>query len=522
MYKINDKHIIVILVILFLFIAIPRLKYPDFDHGDEFSDAELMVSGENFVKFGFIKLRFLPMHEINADKPGSLYTHYPPLHNIINGALRMVFKTDSLYFFRSFALLFSLLNVIFWYLIIRKLTNSYFAGFLCSIFYFTNPLFIYSSDGIHQLAYSDFLRSLILFCFLKLLDFREQKQKRIILTLFLMALIIAESLTTFEYIFYLSLFFVLFRYFFKIPKGSLSFGIIFLLLLAPVIGFLLHFAQNAWYFGSAPAAIQDLKNIALERITHSKDSSMTLNLYTWWKYVILRNFSLVFLFNYYLLFPFMLFSHLLYYNLSSESKEKIKPLLRLTILLTLCGITWYAVFPSHSLAHTFVLFLSRHLVPVASLAFTLICYIIFTFIKDKNPRNIFAKIPLIIIIITIISAGISKSELPVTPENIARANDFLIFKKSLLKLKEISHEKDDFGVNYYRFPFIRYYVHRPCMVIFDKPTLENKPNLPRYFIFFPYNDQRNAELFKFIVQKYDFLFQCNSFRFPAFFYELKK
>ena len=50
----KNKYAIVILVILFLYIATPRLIFPDLDHGDEFADANVLSAGENFVKFGLI------------------------------------------------------------------------------------------------------------------------------------------------------------------------------------------------------------------------------------------------------------------------------------------------------------------------------------------------------------------------------------------------------------------------------------------------------------------------------------
>lgn len=94
----SKKNVVIVLSILFLFITFPRIIFPDLDHGDEYSDAEVLSSGENFVRFGFIKTRFLQMHEPHLDKPENLYTHYPGLPDIINGFLRKVFKTDSLYF----------------------------------------------------------------------------------------------------------------------------------------------------------------------------------------------------------------------------------------------------------------------------------------------------------------------------------------------------------------------------------------------------------------------------------------
>jgi hypothetical protein len=520
----KDKYALILLSILFLLVAIPRLKYPDFDHGDEFSDADIMLSGENFLKFGFVKMHFLPIFDVasDIDNPRDFYTHYPPLHSLINGWLRIIFKTDSLYFFRAVALFFSWLNVLFWYLIIKRITHSSFLGVLCTLFYLTNPLFIYSFDGLHQLAYSDALRSIILFLFLRLALPSLGSTKRKVLLPALMLLIFIESWMTFEYIFYLSIFFVLFKYFFRSSSKELSGKVIFLLLLAPVIGFLLHYLQNAWHFGSFSLAFQDLRKIAVERITSSKDSAIAnLNLFVWLKYVILGNFAKVFLFGYYILIPFALFSYFIYYQLGLVSKEKIKPLFKLCVLLAISGFSWYIAFPSHSLAHVFVTFLARHLLPLAACVFALVCYIIFLFSKEKTQNRFFPQVPLLFLIVILVRTGIVASDLPVTAENIARAKDFIIFKQCLSGLRSVSNESDEVGVNFYRRPFIRFYVHRKTPIIFDKATLEASL-LPRYFVFFPYNEGRSKELFDVLTQHYTVISECKSFRFPSIIFALKK
>ena len=297
MIKSKKKFIIIILGLLFLIIAVPRLMYPDLDHGDEYGDANVMDAGRNFAKFGFIRCRFLPTFEVQLDKPENLYTHYPTLPENINGLLRKIFKTDSLRFFRSIALFFACLDVIFWFLFLEKFTGSYSLGFLGALFYLFNPLFIFSADNLHQLAYSGFLRSLILFSFLCYIESKDRKR----LLLFLLWVFIQlEFWIGLDCVIYLFLFFILYKYFFKLPKAPLSKGAIIILFSAPVFGSLLHFMQNVWYFGSFSLALKDLVNVAAERMAHSKDSSLALTFGNWWQYAIVRYFSLVLIFNYFI------------------------------------------------------------------------------------------------------------------------------------------------------------------------------------------------------------------------------
>jgi hypothetical protein len=430
---------IFILGLTFLFIAIPRIKFPDLDHGDEYADASILNAADNFARFGFIKCRFLPLYEPDRDTPDKLYTHFPPLGENFNGLLRIVTGSSSIYNFRIVALLFSFLSILFWYLFIKELTQSLFLSFFSSIFYLTNPMFIFGVDSL-GIPYSDFFRSLILFLFTKMARLSGEKKRKVFLCLWV--LFALNSLLNYEYIIFLSLFFLLYKIIFKKSREELSLGSIFILFLAPVCAFLLHLLQNAWYFGNITLAMQDLRQVAVERVVASKDSSLPLNFISWWQLVIMRNLSLVFVFNLFLISAFSVFAFLLYRLLSLKARQKIALALKLSLLFLLCGITWYMVFPSHSLAHTFVLFLARHPVPFASLCFALFCYIVFSFVKEKYPDNFFGRIALGVLIVTIALTGIFKSSLPVTAEGIAGAKDFLIFKKCLLDLKSASRPKD--------------------------------------------------------------------------------
>jgi hypothetical protein len=511
----RDRNIIIVLVILFVvIIALAKLRIPDLEHGDEFSDASTLMSGKNFIKLGFIPCRFLPIFEPHLNKPSGAYTHAPPLSDIMNGLLRLIFRTDSLRFFRGVALLFSLGNLLLWYIFIKKITNSCVLSFLASIFYFTNPLFIYGADSLYQNSYVDFLRVLIFLVFFMMV---HQSAKKQLLLPILWMLVFISSLFTYEYIVYYSLFFALYGYFFK---TTVSRKTIVVLLSAPVCGFLLHFLQNAWYFGSILPAYQDLKGIAIERMLYSKDA-LPLTVSNWFQHVIIRNFLLVFLVNYFVLLLFMFAFYLLYQGASDEIKKRMIPLGKLLFLLCICGISWYIFFPSHSWAHTFLSFLARHLLPVSAIWFTMFTYLAYAFFKVRTRSVICATICSVLIALLISMKGLFDSELPITRQRIKSAQDFAAVKTCLLKIREVSSAQDEIGVNYFRYPFIRYYTDRRCYRIFDVSSLESMPKLPRYFLFLKHDNQRFKDLLEFLNQKYLPLFVCDSLRFPATIFELK-
>lgn len=511
------------LLCIFLIFAVNRTAFPDLDHGDEFSDACVLNAGENFVKLGFLKLYFLPLQEVYnkpyvLEKPVSLYTHYPPLSEIVNGFIRLAFKTNSLYVFRIFSLFLSWITIVLWYLFINKIANSRLISFLSCLFLLTNPLFIFGMDSLHESAYSEFLRVFILLGIVYYI-YSSRRKKMVLAGLWMLAF--ALSLVTFEYHIYAILFPFLFRIFITRSKHTLPLKTISILISAQIGGLLVHFIQNSLYFGSFAMAFNDLKNVILASVTHRPDTSLVLSLPTWFQHVLLRNLSLVFPFSYPILFLGAFFSLLLYRVLSFESKEKAKFLFSLWLIFFLCGISWYLVMPSHSLAHAYVNFLARHLVPAAAIGFALFFYIIFSFIKEHASNNLYLRALSVAMVFVIALTGIGRSQLPVTAENLKSAQDFLIFKHCLLKLKEASKENDGIGLNYYRYPFIRYYTNRQCSAVFNKNSLEGLSRLPGYFIFFPYGSKDSNEMFQFLREKYSLLWECNSLRFPALFFQLK-
>lgn len=515
----KEKLAVVILAALFLLvIVIPRLSFPDLDHGDEYADANILDAGKNFVKFGFLKCHFLPFYEPQLDKPVGPYTHSPLLSEIINGVLRVFFKTDSLHLFRGVALLCSFFCLLIWYVFILRVTNSPLISFLAALFYLCNPYFIFGADAVYQNAYTEFLRVLIFYVYFSLL---VSPQRRKALFLLLWILVVIQTSFTVEYIIYLSLFFILFPLLLRRPEERLSRKYIFILLLAPVFGFSLRFLQNVWYFGSVSFPFTEFKNLAIERIAYSHDAP-PLTLLGWWQNVVVRNLSLVFLFDFFLLCIAGFFAYLLYQKLAHDSQEKARRLLKLSVIFLICGMTWYIFFPSHSWAHAFVNFLARHLVPAAAIGFTLFSYIVFAFIKENNRHTLALNTIMLLIVASIAVTGVTQSELPVTPAKMSRAQEFLKFKRCLLRLNEISLPKDAVGVNYYRFPFMRYYVSRSFKALFDKASLTGQAALPRYFIFIPYEDEQAEKLLEFLRQRYAPLFTCKSSRFPSVFFELKR
>lgn len=516
--KVVNKHNFypLILCVIFIFIAGVRISFPDLEHGDEYSDANALIAGKNFVRFGFVNLRFLPLFDPQPDNLKSAYTHYPPLSEILNGLLRKLVKIDSLYFFRGVSLLISGLSLIFWYLFILECSGSPLLSFLSTLFYLTNNMFIFNMDGLHQHCYSDFVRNLIFFVFLKVYQSSHKKIWFILLWLFYLIL----SLITYEYTVYVFLFFLLFNFLIKRKTERLSLKHLFILGLAPVVGFILHFLQNAWFFGSIQQATLDLITIFIQRVAASRDSFLPLTLPNWFKFVFLRNISLVFQLDLVVSIVLFILSFLLFRQLSLTSKTIFARSALLGVILFICGMTWYVLFPSHSLAHAFVNFLARHALPAISLLLACVGTITFSFIKQYDPNNYIGKVLVGLSIALFSIWGIVSSNLPLGREKIKNYQEFLIFKNCLINLKAKSYPTDKIGLNYYRHPFISYYTDRNCVFIPEKNTFAQTSSLPRYFLFFPYRTPWAIELLEKIKEKYTIIEECPSRTFPATIFEL--
>jgi hypothetical protein len=179
-------------------------------------------------------------------------------------------------------------------------------------------------------------------------------------------------------------------------------------------------------------------------------------------------------------------------------------------------------FPAHSFAHAFVHYLVRHIVPVASLAFALFFYLVYAYSKENARLKLFWRLGWAFFLCVTLWAGVSRSGLPVTPDAIRHAKDFLVFKKCLLKLRKISNEKDLICTNYFRFPFMRFYTDRNILPAYDKASFEALELQPRFFIFLPRNSQGTIELYQLLNEKYKPIFRCESKRFPSMVFKVKE
>jgi hypothetical protein len=132
----------------------PRLNW-----GDSGSDYNVMMSGLNFQKYGFLRLRLTPFlidpaYMTPADRV-FIYTHYPQLPDLMNGVYRTVFHLSDLVQFRFIALAFSFGSLVFVYALLSHYWSRSTAQVALAL-WVVNPLWIQHADYLHHSPYGAF------------------------------------------------------------------------------------------------------------------------------------------------------------------------------------------------------------------------------------------------------------------------------------------------------------------------------------------------------------------------------
>ncbi|MGE0867995.1 MAG: ArnT family glycosyltransferase [Kofleriaceae bacterium] len=118
--------------------------------GDPWSDIDIMTAGRFMAEDGFLATKFTPIVDIKPlDELSFRYVHYPPLAEIINGAVQRVTGSDSLTMFRLIFTGFSALSVWFLFCWVRRIWGERVAWVAAALFA-SNSLWLKYADCIHS------------------------------------------------------------------------------------------------------------------------------------------------------------------------------------------------------------------------------------------------------------------------------------------------------------------------------------------------------------------------------------
>lgn len=320
-------------------------------YGDAFSSRNVHSAAMWYSDMGFTKTKALPVFNYtgNFNQSGvEVYTHYPPLPDILGGIYARVLGTKDPYALAIFPILLSIFFFFFLQIVLRKLIPDSKAAFVSWLVMVISCYFICWADDLHQHLYTELLKWLFIYILYRY--FTEIKKRWMLSALCCIYFI--QAWITFESIPFLAI--VTIGFFIIFTKKIFSPACL-LLLLMPVLGVALHFFQNYLYFGNWHSVIDDMKNAFLKRTAGTGELGNELGRSVQ-AYDILKMWTYEFWFRLGRMFaiptiPFIIFTLVALQHLYQQHRVRFK----MAVVFFLAGIAWIFVMPQHAVIHTFTI-----------------------------------------------------------------------------------------------------------------------------------------------------------------------
>ncbi len=232
-----------VMFLIVLGLSTTHVIWPD----DQYSDMNILMSGETFATHGLLKLKLLPVFYIGAmTDPPSYYTHYPSLPAVIDGLWQMM-GIRGVPAIRVLCGLLCIAGLICMYLAfspdIGALPAACGLGFVATTGYF----FTYCIS-VHQHTYNIFFIGIFLLLFTRAVR-SDRPDTRVWIGCWIALML--ESLTSFEFIIYPQVF----AWVYVLATGRIrrQWRLLIVLATAPIAGVGLHYLQNCWALGWSAA-----------------------------------------------------------------------------------------------------------------------------------------------------------------------------------------------------------------------------------------------------------------------------
>jgi len=347
-----------------------------FDHrghytGDSISNDNLWIASKNFATNGFLKLRFVPIHEEIVLRPElplpatlSFYTHYPPGGDWIHGLLYKL-GMHSRTAHQVFSLSLMYVGALLALRVLLRLFQPWPAVLAWSVCILT-PSFIFFADSFHAYTWLFLFDWYFLHLILDLKrDFDTVKTVNLYrraINFFLLGFI--GSWFSIDAV--IPLLSVGLSIFFVIPEGiRFKYGLI-LAAAAPLgefIGFGLNILKNAAVLGGVGEALSDMSSAFLARTGQTNP------------YILTRHLGkLIIGFPWFFTVPVIILAICGWYRKLTKARESLwVGLFCATLIGALC---WQVVMKQHAMIHDFTL---RHAELFIVLGFGLFCQIAASF-----------------------------------------------------------------------------------------------------------------------------------------------
>jgi hypothetical protein len=480
---------------VFIVLAGVRLHFPELTHGDDHADASVLIAGRNFDRLGFVNLRFIHIWNPQAVDARHAYLYHPPGAEIIHGLLRRLFGEQPITFYRTFALLLSLLGLLALWCAVECLLASRAAATTATFLLLCNPVYISLFDSIHQSPYTELYRS-VAFCAI-ILALRSSQlttgRARLFVAIFVTCSFL-NALHTFESV--LGIFLMGVLSVLWVGRWSAKRVWLFAIMagLAPAVAITLRLGINAWHYGSLGHAIEDFIHRAVERSIAAGDiSGVRVTLDAWMDSVLAGFVTRVFEVP----IPAVIAIVLMLWAIAAAQRDNTGiDALKVLIILIVSGLTWYLIMPAHSLSHSGLSFMHRHLLLPSALLWTLLARSLWRGLPSALPQvgatvvGFLGALPIGLICLS----GILKSELPLTSEKQAREREFALLKRQLRETGVRYPKEAEFATNYFRQPMVAWYLDRMVYMVQTPKDFDSlRPN-PTTFLLIPFADQATRVL----------------------------
>ena len=391
LYKIYNKKIYKIIATVFTILTLIFLV-GDNIYNDYWSESNVYLAGINYKKNGFLKYYFLPDFSLPHENTHRVYTHYPPLPDIMFGILYKILPepkgeikdnwywtngidfdnldnwiknvSPMLWKYRMFPMLWHIIGSFFLWAFFTKISKDKFMPMIAVLLTVSQPALLYCKFNLHYISYAS---AVLMATPYIIYQFLNTKKKIYGFILLLFGFL--QGGLSFDFIIPgtgIALLFLFFPENNKINFNKYALYSFMILVLGSLIAFIAHFIQNSLYFGSVKLAFEDLfgallhrsvenihfYNLLIDYLNHTYTSDGTKNL----------SFNLAFI---PILFSYIcaIFGYLkakLYCNKIEIKSDYFKRALFFLLGALAVSSTWVLFMKNHSAIHTF--HISRHFI----------------------------------------------------------------------------------------------------------------------------------------------------------------
>ena len=386
LYKIYNKKIYKIIAMVFTILTLIFLV-GDNIYNDYWSESNVYLAGINYKKNGFLKYYFLTDFSLPYENTHRVYTHYPPLPDIMFGILYKILPepkgeikdnwiknvSPMLWKYRMFPMLWHIIGSFFLWAFFAKISKDKFMPMIAVLLTVSQPALLYCKFNLHYISYASAVLMATPYIIYQFLN-TNKKIYGFILLLFGFL----QGGLSFDFIIPgtgIALLFLFFPENNKINFNKYALYSFMILVLGSLIAFIAHFIQNSLYFGSVKSAFSDLFGALLYRT--SQDSSQIpywLKIKDYYFYNLIRSYCSHQIYNdgfgFPLVFISILFSYIcgifgylkakLYCNKIEIKSDYFKRALFFLLGALAVSSTWVLFMKNHSAIHT--LHISRHFI----------------------------------------------------------------------------------------------------------------------------------------------------------------